>query len=510
MSDGAFAPAIHRGLRWVVVRQVVGGVSGTAGVLAYTRFLGPEDLGAATIAILVYNGLFLLVETPIRDALIYYREEEAEHSTAAFWLLLILCSAAGVLVLLLAGLIARAYGAPELAGLVRAITVAFFFNSLAVVPGALLLKRFRFAAHEGLRLVGDLVVLAGWVLLAAAGWGAWSLILPPVAAAALWATTSWWAAGFRPARRVQGEALRAIVRFARSLVGSNLIVFLRDNLDQAVVGTLGQASLGWYTLGESQSGFALVSVGMPVARVALPAMAAARARLEELGRIYLDLLRLAATLTTPMQVGALVLAGPGLRFFFGEQWLGAVPVLRAYLAFRLAHSLLPLGDAAVSALGRPEIRFRVDLAQLPFFVAGIWFGLRVLGGIAGVAWALAVVRLVAGLIYLAVTLRLAALPLARAARALLPSSLAAAGMGLAVHWLFAGGSVRRWLPAALPPAAVDGLHLLALILAGAGCYFLLLFLLDPPGFRGVAAAAWRIVAPGRARDREGEETRWPS
>ena len=57
-----------------------------------------------------------------------------------------------------------------------------------------------------------------------------------------------------------------------------------------------------------------------------------------------------ATLSTPMQVGVFVLAELGLAVLFGEQWLGAVPVLRAYLTFRLVQALLPLGDAAVDPL----------------------------------------------------------------------------------------------------------------------------------------------------------------
>jgi PST family polysaccharide transporter len=511
MPELTLDPVVHSGLRWAGLRQAVAAISGTAGVLAYTRFLGPEELGAATIALLVFNGLILLLEVPIRDALIYHREPEAEYSTAAFWLLLAFAGTAAILVLLLAGLLAQAYRSPEVAGLVRLVALAFFIHALAAVPAALLLKRFRFAAHEGLLLVADLIILAGWVLLAARGWGAWSLILPPALAGAWWAVAAWWAAGFRPGRRPEGGAVRGIVRFARSLAGSNLIAYLRDNLDQAVVGTLGQASLGWYTLGESQSAFALATVGHPVGRIALPAMAAARANLAELGRIYLDLLRLVATLTTPVQVGAFVLADLGLRFLFGEEWLPAVPVLRAYLVFRLVHSLLPLGDAAVSALGRPQIRFRVDLAQMPFFLAGLWFGLRVAGGIAGVAWSLAVVRLAAGLVYLALTLRLAALPLARAGRALLPSSLAAAGMGLAVQWLYREGTVSGWLPAGLPPAAVDGLQLVTLVAFGGVCYLVLLFALDPAGFRQVLATSWQIAVPGRSerQSRDGEETRWP-
>jgi O-antigen/teichoic acid export membrane protein len=510
MSESILDPIVHRGLRWAALRQAVAAVSGTAGVLAYTRFLGPEELGAATMALIVYYGLVMLVEVPIRDALIYHRERETEHATSAFWLLLSFSTGAALLVLLLAGPLARAYRAPEVAGLVRATAFAFFFHGLAVVPAALLLKQFRFAAYEGLGLVADLVVLGGWILLAALGCGAWSLILPPVAAGALWAAMVWWAARFRPVGRPQGDAVRAIVRFARSLVGSNLIAYARDYMDQAAVGTLGQAPLGWYTLGEKQSAFAVTTLGLAVGRVGLPALAAARMRAAELGQIYLDLLRLTATLATPLQVGALVLADLGLRFLFGEQWLPAVTVLRAYLAFRLVHCLLPMADAVVSAVGRPEIRFRVDLVQLPLYLAGLWFGLRVLGGIDGVAWSLAAIRLVAGLVYLAVTLRLAALSAALALRALLPSSLAAAGMGLAVHGLYVSGAVLRFLPVGQLPAVVDALHLLALVLAGATCYLVLLFLLNPRAFRQVLVTSWRIAIPGRTAEPAlaGEETKW--
>ena len=39
------------------MRQVVTGLAGTLGALAYTRFLQPEDLGAFGLAFLVYSGL---------------------------------------------------------------------------------------------------------------------------------------------------------------------------------------------------------------------------------------------------------------------------------------------------------------------------------------------------------------------------------------------------------------------------------------------------------------------
>jgi PST family polysaccharide transporter len=485
------------------MRQVVTLLISTIGVLAYTRLLQPEDLGAVALAFLVYSGLLLLVQAPIRDAVVYYQEGEAAYSSAAFWLLLVFGALSLGLVLVLARPLGRFYDSIQAAALTRAIAVAFFFDALAVVPGALLLKHFRFAIHESLQTVYVLILLVGWVALAANGWGAWSLILPQIAGAVFWAAATWLAAGFRPLLRPGREAYRGIVRFSRSLLGSNFVVYLKANLDQAAVGTLGEAPLGWYSFGESQSAFAVLGVGLPVARVALPAMAEVQtrldevqARLAEVRRVYLEMLRLAATLGTPWQVGAFVLADLGILVLFGEQWLGAVVVFRAYLTFRLIQTLLSISDAVVSALGRPQIRFAVDLAQLPFFVAGVWFGLRVWGGIEGVAWSLAIVRSLAGLVNLVVSMRLTRLSAGTLVRYLLPSSLASLLMGLLVYGLRSSGWVQAWL-------ATENLlgTLLVLVLMGVTSYFLALYALDRSSFRQVRAMAWRVAVPGSVRDR---------
>jgi O-antigen/teichoic acid export membrane protein len=191
-----------------------------------------------------------------------------------------------------------------------------------------------------------------------------------------------------------------------------------------------------------------------------------------------------------------VLADLGILVLFGEQWLGAVVVFRAYLTFRLIQTLLSISDAVVSALGRPQIRFAVDLAQLPFFVAGVWFGLRVWGGIEGVAWSLAIVRSLAGLVYLVVSMRLTRLSAGTLVRYLLPSSLASLLMGLLVYGLRSSGWVQAWL-------ATENLlgTLLVLVLMGVTSYFLALYALDRSSFRQVRAMAWRVAVPGSVRDR---------
>ncbi|MEW5872628.1 MAG: oligosaccharide flippase family protein [Chloroflexota bacterium] len=491
-------PRIEPGLRWAAVRQVVNGLTGTLGVLAYTRMLRPEDLGAFGLALVVYQGLLSLIEAPMRDAVVYFRDEQGQHDSAAFWILLAFSSLAVILVWTLSPGLIRLYRFEVDASLVWVMGLAFFGRAMGLVPGALLLKRFQFAWYEGLLMLADMILFVGWVTLAWRGLGAWSLVLPVLFSTVCLSAAAWWASGFRPQRWPAASAFRDVLRFTRNLFGSKLASYLCGYIDNAAAGLMGARALGLYSLGEDQSAFAVISVGVPLANIALPVLANARARMEEFKRIYLNMLRLTATLTLPMQIGVFLLADLGIKVLFGEQWLEAAPVLRAYLVFRLVDALLTQCSAATSAAGRPDIQFKLDVAQAPFFLLVAWAALSRGVGIIGLAWMLACMRSLAGLVYLAVTLRLAGANLAEAGRSLGPSLLSGVLMGAAVFGLRGSGMVQGWVRGVQPALLADGLELTLLVASGAVTYLLILWIVDRAGLKDVLRLAWRVLVPSKA------------
>jgi hypothetical protein len=170
-----------------------------------------------------------------------------------------------------------------------------------------------------------------------------------------------------------------------------------------------------------------------------------------------------------------------------------VPILRAYLTFWLIRSIVEIGDAATSALGRPDIRFVIDLIQLPFFIIGIWVGLQVWGDINGIAWSLVIVRIIAGLVYFIVTLRTMRVTAGDIRRCLLPTSLAGLLMAVIVYTLRSANLLQQW---SLNSSFLkDLLNLSFLILAGIVSYFVILYLLDRSGFKAVATMASQILLP---------------
>lgn len=475
---------MHSGLRWAAMRQIVTGLAGTLGAVIYTHYIQPEDLGAYALAALVYSGLFLLVQAPFRDAVVYFQDREQDHTRAAFWLLAGFSGLAVIGVLVFAGPFAHLYHSPRTAGLTRAMAVVFLFQALAVVPAGLLLKRFRFALHEGLSTIAELMLLIGWVSLAMLGFGPWSLVAPYLVSSVFWAACTWSAARFRPWPAPDRKALGDVARYSRNLFGSQLLLYLTRNLDNAAVGSLGEKALGWYSFGENNAEYYGVVVGETVAQIALPAMAAVQTQLERLRTIYLDLLQLTAAVSLPMQVGALVLADLGIRLFLGEKWLGATPVFRAYMVLWLVRTLLFLGDCLTSATGHTKTRLTYDLILLPLFAAGTWFGLHIWGGIAGVAWTLAFVRLAVGGAYFMAVLRILQLDLRPVLRRVLPCAFAAASMGLSVYLL------RGVLPFTNGAAQLGFLFVI-----GVGIYVGIYYWLDPRGFRGVVRMVRDILVP---------------
>jgi O-antigen/teichoic acid export membrane protein len=488
---------VQSGLRWAAMRQIVTGLVGTLGAVAYTHFIQPEDLGAYALAALVYSGLFLLVQAPFRDAVVYFQEQEntnnrehgSTHSRAAFWLLVGFSGIAVLMVLVFADHLGRLYNSSRSANLARGMAIVFLFQALAVVPAGLLLKGFRFALHEGLYTIVELVLLAGWVTLAALGFGPWSLVVPYLVSSIFWVASTWIATHFQPWPIPPVGIFRQVICYSRNLLGSKLLVYLSRNLDNAAVGTLGEKALGWYSFGENQAEYFGIVIGETVAQITLPAMAAVQSQIERLRSIYLDMLRLTAAASIPMQMGALVLADMGIRVFLGEKWLGAAPVFRAYLVLWLLRTLLGLGDALTSATGHPQVRLVFDLIQLPLFAAGTWLGLRVWGGIAGVAWALVIVRLAVGCFYFVAVLRLVQLKVRAVLRLLLPCSLAGAGMGLCVHFM-----------RGILPCESEAVKLGFLVMIGVGVYAAIFYVLDSAGFRRVFRMVKDILVPAVYRN----------
>jgi O-antigen/teichoic acid export membrane protein len=489
ISSAELDARVQEGLRWTAIRQVITSTASIAAVVLYARFLTPDALGAAALAMLIYQGLYQLVRAPFTHTVVYFQEDENAHTSAAFWMLMTFATIATIGVLIVAPVYGRAYDSEIAIGLTRVIAVLFWLLSAASIPAALLVKQMRFKTYEILLMIWELGQMIGWIVLAYLGFGPWSLILPGLFVVPIWLGGTWIASGFRPMRRPSRQVYRDVFKFVRSLWGSELLTFLMAKVDNIVVGRLGTRALGNYDFAEGQSQFIYLSVAGVIANVTLPVLAKLQHTMDAFRQRYLEMLRLTAAVSMPMHVGAIVVADIGLTLLFGDQWAEAIPILRAYLLFHVFDSLTLLSDAAMSASGRPQLRLLYNAVQLPFFVGGAVFAYVQWGSVIAIAITLAAIRSVAALCYVIYTWWVLKIDPRQGIRMIMPSLLSSGLMGLAASGVLV----------IAPQQPV--LALMLVIIVGVVVYGALMLMIDRTGVISVLHLSIELFVPPAARPR---------
>lgn len=483
--------SVERGLRWTTFRKVITALIDVASGVILARLLTKTDYGIVAIALLAYNGVINITRSATRDAVIHYQQNEETYVSTAFWLNTAVSAVAGVFMLLISDWVGQFYNSPLVTPLSRVIVLVFIFDTLALVPLALLMKRFQFVVHETFQVINLLINTLGGITMAYLGYGAWSLVIPRMVGSLFLVVASWWAAGFLPSRKLEHKVLIEVFSFGRNLSLSSFLNYVMNYLDEAIIGrVLGTDSLGLYNFAKSKPQWVLKNVVTLVSDVAFPTLARDQSAMDKLKRTYLDMLHLTTTMTTPALTGLFIIADLFLPVVYGQKWADAVPVFRAFTGFMLMRALSQLSGPVTSAIGRTDIAFKLNLIKLPIIVLALWLGLQ--NGIIGASAAMGLVLALASLAYMIIVMRLLKVNFHEGIATLGPSFLSSVVMGIGVI------SARRLAAQRFESAVIQ---MIISVAVGGVAYIATLFLLDRKGFYHTMKSFIQVVVPASIRRR---------
>jgi PST family polysaccharide transporter len=382
----------------------------------------------------------------------------------------------------------------KVAAVAAATSGMLLFSTAAIVPNALLQRRFSFVRRAIVEPLTALTYGAVAIAACAAGLGTWGLVVGTYSASIVAFSLTWTLARWRPRPGLATVRMwRELARFSRHIVASDVLeravlvapaVLLGRVTGQAAVGNFGYA-FRMATLPRAAS----IDVG---SFVLLPAFAAIA---EEAARFRAALLRSLRTLcmvAIPVSIILLPLGAPLVAVLFGSRWRPAGDALAALCLYSAGLALVDLALEAFKSTGRPAVITRMiavrSATAVALMIALVPFGLT------GVAIALSLGAVVAGAYALWLMDRVLGVPMRDMLGALWPPLAAAAVMAGAVL------ALDRLALHAGDRGTVLGLVLLAVEgLAGAGSYVGALALLSPPDARALARGVRRRLGGGRAQ-----------
>ena len=465
---------------------------GTYFVLA--KLADPADFGHFAAGTVIVGVGTLIGESGMLAALIQRRDRLEEAFNSAFLATLAGGMVLSLLALAAAPLVALFFHSHE-AGLVAAVMSGWMLLRLAaVVPDAMLQRRFSFRRRVIIDPLSTVAFAAGAIPAAAAGLGVWALAIGTYAAALVNVGAAWVFAGWRPRPRLASIAMwRELARFGRPLLGAGMIRRVVTEIPVLALGHVtGASALGQFTYSSrvaAQPLGAVVDVG---AYVLQPAFARLSYHDERFRAAVCRSLRWLCVAAFPAGLLLVPLGTAAVVLMFGEQWREAGNGAAALGVYCAAVSLDSIASETWKSYGRGDMLPRMHAVSLMLTVVCV--GALVPFGVLGVTIGMSASAVGVGVYAVRGMSRALGIALADLVSEIWPPALAATAMAGALFCL------EHLVVHAERHGVILGLALLALeVLLGAAIYVSMMAVLAPHVTRELLEALRGRVRFGLAR-----------
>jgi PST family polysaccharide transporter len=355
------------------------------GIVA-ARLLAPEDFGVYAVSLVVFTFIGQVAELGLHSALLRASPEEFDSvAPTALTLALVSYSALGVGLVLLAPVIAAAFGTPDAVPAMRVLSICIFLGALASVPNSQLRRDFRIAVQTGIEAIGLVVSSVVLVTLAVDGHGAMSLAWSRVVGQVIVVVGLQLVVSRRYLPGFRRSQARAILALGVPLVGATLVGTLIVGVNVFFIARVSSAEgVGLFNLADSISAWP-VGLFLPILlNVGLPLFAQIRHDPTVVQDVFTRCIEMIVWVFWPVSVMLAVLAPDLVEFLYGTKWLAAAAIVQVLAFCKLGEIVIRLCVDVSVAGGYTRRYLWVQLAWLFVQVPAVWWAAR--WGVTGVAW----------------------------------------------------------------------------------------------------------------------------
>lgn len=451
---GALRESTFSGVRWSGSAHVLKQTLRFGIAIVLVRLLSPEPFGVIGMAAVVTGFVSVVGNLGFGSALVQKEELHEGHVTGVFWASLGLGAILAGLAIASAPLVGEFFEEPAVEPVLASLSAVFVLGAISAAPKSLLQREMDFESLAKVEVPALLLAGAAAIGLAWAGGGVWSLVTQRLAAPALEAAIVWAFVAWRPSFRFPTEAIRELAAYSLNLTGFNVVNYWARRADDLLIGrVMGSASLGLYDRAYQLMLLPVRQIIGAISQVMFPALSSLQGDPARMRRMYLRVVRVVSMIAFPLMAGLAVLTDAFVIGVLGEQWTGAIRVIRILCLVAVIQTLGNPTGWIYKATGRTDWMMWWGAAGGTVLIASIVVGVW-LGSIETVAWAYAGGNLLLLYPVIAIPGSLIDMPFGDVVKAVGPGALASGVMAavlLAVRsWFLADWSAMAVLALLVP------------------------------------------------------------
>jgi lipopolysaccharide exporter len=377
---------VASGVFWNLLAFGFGKVSLLLVTSILARLLTKEEVGVVGAAVVAINYLTIIKDLGFGAALIQKRGDVNEAANTVFTINIILGFLLSILVIPLAPYVGNYYNDAQVTSVLRWLGVSFAINSFGAVHVVWLLRDLDYRRKALPEMGNSLVKAVVSIGMAVAGYGVWSLVAGQIAGTLTSVILVWALLPWRPRLSIDRGIATSLFKFSSSIVGSDILTVLIDNVDYLIVGRVfGLATLGVYTFAYRLPEMLVIGNLWILGSIAFPAFSSIQDKPDEMRRGFLGSVRIVELIITPIALGLILAAEPLVRVVFGDEWIEIIPILRVLAAYAWIYSIGFHVGGIYKAVGRPDILVKLSIFSIIIIIPSLLLGAHYFGVI-GVAY----------------------------------------------------------------------------------------------------------------------------
>lgn len=366
-----------RGVFWSVTQKWGNQLISTAVFLLLARLLGAKSFGLVALANVYIAFAEIFLEQGLADAIVQRKDIDKEHLDTAFWTSAIIGLFLVAISIIGSDAIAGIFREPEIAPIIRWLSLGIIINSFSGVQTALLRRDLNFKVLAVRTLAGTVISSIVGVVMALMGFGIWSLVAKHLIFMGVGVLLMWGVSDWRPGFSFSRRHFNEMFSFGINVVGFNFFNFFNRRSDDLLIGYfLGSTALGFYSVAYRLLMIMMRLLTGVINTVIFPTFSKIQDDLPRIKNAFYKATKFTSLFAIPCFLGAAAIAPELILVSFGEEWVDSIQVMQALSIGVFIQSLMLLNSNVLLAVGKADWRFKLNILNAVINFTGFLIAVR--------------------------------------------------------------------------------------------------------------------------------------
>ena len=326
------------------------------------RLLMPDEYGTITMVLVFINIANVFVTNGFGEALVQRKNATDEDFTTVFYCSLAVAVFLYSVLYITAPLIAAFYDSPELALVLRVLSLKLPIASINSIQRAYVQKNMQFKKFFFSTLGGTILSGVLGIFMAYKGFGVWALVAQYMSNSCVATIVMFFTVRWKPKLIFCKSSAKELIKYAWKLTAASLINTVYNELRSLIIGKKYSSSdLAYYNKGNHIPSLAITNINSAISTVIFPAMSQCNNAPNRLKAITRRSMKVAAFVIFPVMGGIIGVGESLIRLLLTEKWIPCVPYLYMACMYWACQPVQTANWQVIKAMGRSDLALRLEI-----------------------------------------------------------------------------------------------------------------------------------------------------